>query len=185
MREFIGVEVLANTVSMLISTSEGAIWISDCDQEAFFYEARCAHPKAIVIPAANQAHTVITMLKERGIIGVVATVPLSAAKPTDNEFSLSCGDVTSLLVFSSSCLRILEEIAGRIWYTAADNLTGGFRARAIRIARGLALMREALGVTAKDRARSLSLLQSIVNWSILDFDRRSISLDSQVRCGRP
>lgn len=171
MRELIGTVVLANTVSMLISNREGAIWIADCDEDALFYERRCAHPQATVLPAAGQGHEVLLILKERGFEGVFATLQCSTDRLEADEFALSSGDVTSFLVFSESCLRILQELGGRVWITASESNTSGFMQRAILISYALKIAREAMGINRKDRVQSEEILDRIVDWQRFEIKK--------------
>jgi len=54
MDEFITLDVLRNVVYMLRADIEGAIWLSDDDEDACFYN-RCAHPSARVLSAPGAA----------------------------------------------------------------------------------------------------------------------------------
>jgi diguanylate cyclase (GGDEF)-like protein len=171
MREFLGVDVLANAVSMLASSRRGAIWISDCDEEARFYESRCAHPEATVLPAPNQATDVLTSVKHRGIDGVLATIPNPEKPLQEDEFSLSAGDVISLLVLSPSCMRILEEVGGRNWLAAADVVTGGFMNRSEQIAVFYGVIARAIAAGRMNRGAGTELLQGIVSWPLFEINR--------------
>lgn len=164
MREHLGIETLANAISMLACDRSGAIWISDRDEDARFYEARCAHPDASVLPAPGYSTELLTCVNTRGIGGVVVTVSPPQRPSVENEFSLSMGDATSLLVFSESCTRVMEEVAGRSWLNAANVATGGFSARADKIAAFYGTLSESGFLGEADRAERERIFENLVSW---------------------
>jgi diguanylate cyclase (GGDEF)-like protein len=182
MREYIGPEVLVNTISMLASSQKGAIWISDCDEEALFYESRCANPLATVLPASYQALAVMSALKERGVTGVLATVRASEFRDED-IYSLSAGDVTTLLVMSNSCRRILEECGGRMWLSAANQVVGDLFAKVREVAYQFGSLRLFAGASSeiKNRIVNESLLEEVLDWQTLEF--KDTVTDSRITRG--
>lgn len=98
MLEHVNIEVLANWVAMLRAGVEGAILLSDDNEEARFYQ-RCIHDEARVVPAAEVALSLLEKMEERGIHGLVATARGVSPPPiAPNVFQPSVGDVASLLL---------------------------------------------------------------------------------------
>ncbi len=171
MREFMTVDVLANTVSMLASSREGAIWISDCEEDARFYETRCAHPKAVVISVPGGAAEVLRVLRGRGLEGVVATLSDGSVPMSDHEFALDAGDATTLLAFSSCGTLVLRDVAGQEWIEAAERKCGQIRERILRLAGALRLAQEALEIDSIDSAGATKLAETLICWRAFDLKR--------------
>jgi hypothetical protein len=174
MRQYINSDVIVNTVSMLASSRDGAIWISDCGEDAKFYEARCADKRTAVLAAPNEASNVLRLVTTRGIEGVVATVSDTQMNLAEHEFRLSGGDVATLLVYSESFLRILTSIVGRRWLEASDRVTGNFRERAESIAHSLRLIRGSLGIAFNDLAAELALTERLISWPSFSLDTSEV-----------
>lgn len=169
MREFLGAEALANTVSMLMSSRNGAIWISHRDDEARFYEARCVHSNAVVLAAPDSARDVLTIVRRRGLCGAVATLSLRDAPFGEDEFALSHGDLSTLLCLSPSCTETFEGLSGRTWYSACDALLGGVRKRAVLAAHVLGEVRASMDISSLDYVRATDLLHEIMDWRIFEI----------------
>jgi hypothetical protein len=73
MQDKINVDVLANWVVMLRADVDGAVWLSDDDTDARFYE-KVAHESSRILPAAGLALPLLHAVQRRGLQGVVATV---------------------------------------------------------------------------------------------------------------
>ena len=71
MRDHIGIDTLANWVSMLRADIDGAILLVDCEVEGQFYE-KCTHSAARVVPSPRTALPLLAMVQSRHISGVVA-----------------------------------------------------------------------------------------------------------------
>src|ERR1700730_3467581 len=100
MLEHVSIDVLANLVVMLRAGIDGAILLSDDDEEARFYEG-CIHEEARVISAPPSALQLLDMLEKDGIQGLAAAVRGAKQQPTAlNVFQPSLGDTTSLLLLS-------------------------------------------------------------------------------------
>src|SRR4051812_24788022 len=95
MQEQINVDVLTNWVVMLRADVDGAMWLSDDDVEARFYE-KVAHESSRIVPAAGLALPLLDAVLRRGLQGVVATIG-GVASSTDAEdiFRPSSGDIAS------------------------------------------------------------------------------------------
>jgi diguanylate cyclase (GGDEF)-like protein len=170
MRRFINLDVIVNTVSMLASNREGAIWISDCDEDAKFYEARCADKRAAVLVAPGDASDVLHLVAGRGIEGVVATVSDLNVILSEHEFRLSTGDVATLLVNSKSFSSVMNSLAGREWLEASERLTGGFRSRVESIASSLRSIQNLLEIEFVDRSAELSFTEQLISWPSFTID---------------
>jgi hypothetical protein len=135
MREYIDFSVLANWVCMLRADVDGAIWLTDDDEEGRFYE-RFAHPSGRVVPAPNVAIRVLRDVENRGAQGIVATVrgPERPEFSRESVFRPSLGDTASLLVISNSCLRVIEELCGSPWVRACEKEVGPLRNRMVAVA---------------------------------------------------
>jgi diguanylate cyclase (GGDEF)-like protein len=135
MRDYVSVPVLANWVSMLRADVDGALWLSDDDAEARFYE-RCAHSSGRVVPAPGVAIELLDSVESRRIEGVVATIRSRASTvDRDSVFCPSIGDAASLLIASTTSYRAIVNVCGAAWLTACERELGPVRDRAIWIAR--------------------------------------------------
>ena len=136
MREYIDIAFLANLVSMLRADIDGAVWLTDDEEEARFYE-RCAHDSALVVAAPSAAVHLLDLVNIRGIQGVVASVrgAETAACSRDNVFRPSVGDVTSLLLTSRGFEQAITDICGAPWLKACRKEIGSVLQRAVWIAR--------------------------------------------------
>jgi len=143
MREYIGLDILANWVSMLRADTDGAIWLADDDEEARFYQG-CAHPLARVVPAPSLSLQLLEIVRARGIEGVVAAVrgAASVEGSQENIFRPDLGDVASTLLTARSCERAILDICGVPWLMACEKEVGPVQARAVWIARQLEQVRE-------------------------------------------
>jgi diguanylate cyclase (GGDEF)-like protein len=135
MREHVNIEVLANWVSMLRASVDGAILLSDDDDEARFYEG-CAHEQATVIPATGVAVPLLDKMEQRGVHGLVAAVRGLPTSPTaPNMFQPALGDVASLLLFAKSSDRVIRDACGNAWLMACEKEVGPIANRVVSIAR--------------------------------------------------
>jgi len=142
MREYADLPVLANWVSMLRADLDGALWLSDDDSEARFYE-RCAHESGRVVPAQGLVIQLLNSLETRRIEGVVATIRSRSPEiARGNVFRPSNGDVASLLIASTTSYRAIVNVCGTAWLTACEREVGPVRDRAIWIARIFGSLRE-------------------------------------------
>lgn len=142
MPEPLSIDVLANLVVMMRANVDGAIVLSDDDEEARFYE-RCAHEQARVIPAFAFAIPLLENMEQRGLHGIVATV--RGGRPPAhmaNAFQPSVGDVVSLLFASEKCNEVIREICGRPWFEASERETGSIQRRTVHTTRALGLIRQ-------------------------------------------
>lgn len=174
MREYIGVDVLTNLVSMLRADIDGAILLSDDDTEARFYE-KCSHEVARVVPSHSVALQLLERIKARNVAGVVATVSNSQAVADlpNGVFQPSLGDVASLLLSSKCCEQALLEIGGAPWLKACDKESpaGSLIDRAVLLGWALDLTS-----TAEQKAFSPSMAESYIDWSSLVLlDERIVS----------
>lgn len=172
MLEHVNIDVLANWVSMLRTDIDGAILLSDDDDEARFYEM-CTHEKARVVPAREVALALLEKMERRGIRGVVAAYRGSQrARDTPNAFRPSVGDVASLLILSKSCDEVVREICGSGWLRACDRETGSIRQRVVWVARTLSRLRQ---VCADEKVQGPIdwELSEIIDWNTfcLNWDR--------------
>ena len=119
MRDHIGIDTLANWVSMLRADIDGAIMLVDYELEGQFYE-KCTHSAARVVPSPGTALPLLAMVHSRQISGVVAaTSRVSPEKDLPTAvFQPSLGDIASLLLSSSCSDRTIEEVGGGAWLKA-------------------------------------------------------------------
>ena len=174
MRKFMNLSVYANTVAMLRADIDGAIWISNEDREARFYEARCANEKARVISTPEIALEVVAAVADRGIEGVIATANVLPKPCPQNVFRPRVGDVASMLVGSTGCLTVLTGEAGLPWMNAAEKSTRGIRARAVQLARILRTFREHVDPPGSVLKVS-SLLAHAIRWIDFELDWHELS----------
>jgi diguanylate cyclase (GGDEF)-like protein len=172
MREHISVDVLANWVVMLRADVDGAILLSDDDNEARFYE-RCIHERSRVVPAQDIALPLLDRVELRGIRGVVATLRGTGPyRNSPNVFRPFFGDVASLLLFSKSSDGVIGDVCGHPWLVACEKEVGPIRKRVAAIAR---LLQEARRVCLEECLAEpcFSDPSEIVEWSSfqLDWDR--------------
>lgn len=136
MREFVDLDVLANWVSMLRADIDGAVWLSDDDEEARFYE-KCAHSTARVLCVPNAAVRLLGTVTDRGIEGVIAAVRGidNPAGTRGNVFRPSLGDVASLLLTSKASEQVIKDVCGGPWLNACEKQVGPVLHRAVWVAR--------------------------------------------------
>jgi diguanylate cyclase (GGDEF)-like protein len=127
---------------MLRAGIDGAIWLSDNEDEARFYE-RCAHEKAQVVSAPDVAIPLLDKLEQLGVHGLVATSRGVPPRAAPNIFQPSLGDVASLLLFSKSSGEVIRDICGNAWLLACEREVGPICRRAAWIARVLWHLRRA------------------------------------------
>ena len=131
---YVNIAFLANMVSLLRAEIDGAVWLTDDEEEARFYE-RCAHPTARVVATQGAATDLLEMVASRRIEGVVASVcrdDTPIAK--ENVFRLSVGDVTSLLLISKGFEHAMNDIVGGPWLMASQKQVGSVLQRSVGIA---------------------------------------------------
>jgi len=164
---------------MLRADVDGAIWLTDDDEEGRFYE-RLAHPAGRVVPSPSVAIQVLKHAEDRGAQGLVATVRGAERLELgrENVFCPSLGDTASLLVISDSCLRVLEEICGSPWLRSCEREVGPLRNRMVAVACFLEKLSQAC---ADENVPAFSLpddLSGIFRWDSLDlaWDRISAAL---------
>jgi diguanylate cyclase (GGDEF)-like protein len=170
MRKFLGSAVLANLISMLRADIDGAIWISDRDDDARFYETRVAHHLSRIVCAPDIAVDVFNTIKDRGIVGVIATVQRENTARSDAVFSLDVGDVASLLIKPGCCLRVLEDVGGSAWLKASERTVGDLRHPAVHIANVFQRMRRALSLPKAAQFETGELIQKVVDWDSIQID---------------
>ena len=166
MREHVDLNVLVNWVRMLRSEVDGAIWIADDDEEARFYE-RCAHESGRVVPAPTVAVALLREVELRGTEGVVATVR-DTHQPCLNIFRPSVGDAISILVFSKSWDRAVEELCGSAWLRASERDIGSVRTRIVSIASSFAAIVDGFvseGLTPTDLTNHLA---DVLRWNTME-----------------
>lgn len=170
MRNFIGVDVLANVVSMLRADLDGAIWVSDHDEEARFYETRCAHHSSRVISAPNAALRVLSIVQDRGVAGVVAVLssPMEEVRP--NIFRPEIGDVASILLGSESCSRVVSDLTGLDWAKACERAVGPAQHHAVRLARVFRDLRSDAEGSQQALLGTAPLLRSVISWESLSIE---------------
>lgn len=135
MLEYVNMEVLASLVVMMRSGAEGAILLSDDDEESRFYEG-IAHEDARIIPAPHCALRLLRMMEKDGIEGLAAAV--RGAKPQPSALSVFqplLGDSTSLLLLSRGSEKVIRDICGNPWLVACQKEVGPVRLRAVWLAR--------------------------------------------------
>ena len=168
MRDYVNLSVLANWVSMLRAEVDGALWLSDDDSEARFYE-RCAHESGRVVAAPGTAVQLLNSLIDRRIEGVVATVRSDIdGSVSANVFRPSLGDIASMLLASTTAYRAIVNIGGSPWLTAAEREIGPIRDRAIWIARIVSGLRETClsqGIAPLDTNR----ISDYVRWDTFEI----------------
>lgn len=166
MREYIGIDTIANTVCMLRVAVEGALWLVDREDEACFYE-RCAHTKSRVIPSPHVAIAALDCIEKRGIQGVVAAI--SGRRRVNhgrrNVFQTHFGDVASLLLVSPCFERGLEHIAGVPWVLAFEKLCGPVGPHLISVAWALEQVKDKYGEGIDSAAATTDTL---VDWNVLE-----------------
>jgi len=166
MRDQVGLDVLANVVSMMRASVDGAIWLVDDDDEATFYK-KCANHKAEVVPSTGLALELLDVVQKRGVEGVVACVRGSEriTRDSENVFRPSNGDVASLLVASRSCDLVIEDICGPAWFTAGQKEVGSIRSRIVWIASLLHRLCERYSVYPGPME-----FKDAIQWDVLDVD---------------
>lgn len=174
MPEPLSMEVLANLVEMMRTGVDGAILLSDDNEEARFYE-RCAHEQARVIPALAFALPLLEDMERRGLQGVVATVRGSRAPAhLPNAFQPSLGDVISLLFASETCNQVIAEICGRAWFNACERELGSVRHRCVCTARALGMIRDLCADQQAQHPPSLDP-STAINWPAFEIDWASLN----------
>ena len=166
MKSQIGFPMLANWVSMLRAEIDGAIWLSDDDVDARFYE-KCAHSSARVVPSPGVARQLLIYVQKRGVEGLIATINVRDNKEgslSENIFWPGLGDVASLLLASECCERTLEEIVGSTWFKAAEKEVGPLRDQAISLAW---LFQQILGINSLESR--LFSIEDFIDWDVLDL----------------
>jgi diguanylate cyclase (GGDEF)-like protein len=174
MRKYLGLEVLANWVSMLRADVDGAIWLCDHDQEAIFYE-KCAHDLARVVPAPGIAMQVLEFIRQRGIKGVVASLNGSQEPTGADVFRPGLGDVGALLLFGRSSRRTIEDIVGIPWLKTCEKLVGPLINRAVHIANVFGVIRRQLTNPNDPNFSANSLQKKVVNWEDFSIDADTLS----------
>ena len=121
MRDHIGIDTLANWVSMLRADIDGAILLVDNEIEGQFYD-NCTHSAARVVPSPNAALSLLERIHSRQISGVVATVssPSPQKQLPPAVFQPSLGDAASVLLNSKCADTTIEEIGGAPWVKACS-----------------------------------------------------------------
>jgi diguanylate cyclase (GGDEF)-like protein len=183
MFQHVSIDVLANWVLMLRSDVDGAILLSDSDEEARFYE-RCASEKARVVATQEVALSLLDRMERRGVHGVVATFRGSQPPPaTPNAFRPSIGDVASLLLLSKSCDKVVREICGNPWLKACEKEIGSIRHRVAWVARVLERLR--LACTREQVHGPINLEPSeVIDWNMFEVGWDSL-VPSLLRHGLP
>jgi diguanylate cyclase (GGDEF)-like protein len=137
MLEYVNIEVLASLVVMMRSGAEGAILLSDDDEESRFYEG-IAHEDARIIPASQCALRLLHMMEKDGIEGLAAAVRGAKPQPSAlNVFQPLLGDSTSLLLLSRGSEKVMRDICGNPWLVACHKEVGPVRLTAVWLARTL------------------------------------------------
>lgn len=167
MRDQIGVDTLANWVSMLRADIDGAILLADDDGEGQFYE-KCSHQTARIVPSPSVALQLFERIQARHVKGVVAAVssPQALVELPECVFQPSLGDVASLLLSSRCCEPVLLEIGGAAWLKACDKEigSGSLIDRTILLAWSLHLIS-----TMAQKRLSPPMAESYVDWATLDL----------------
>jgi diguanylate cyclase (GGDEF)-like protein len=171
MREYLGVDVVANIVSMLRADVDGAIVLVDDEEEGQFYE-KCAHQNARVVTTANLALQILSRINERQVAGVIAIVNTSARAlnlPVGG-FCPSTGDVASLLIRSKCCEQVLAEIGGGNWISAAKKEVGSLVDRIVNLAWDLVQIFGNAG-----RKLPLDRIDQFVEWSVMELSNANLT----------
>lgn len=167
MRNQIGVDTLANWVSMLRADVDGAILLADNDSEGPFYE-KCSHPTARVVPSPCVAIQLLERIDARHVRGVVAAISSPRPMPSlpDCVFQPSLGEVASLLLSSKCCEQSLVETGGAVWLKACDK-----EIEARSLIDQCILLAWSLDVLSVKQPKSLtaSLAVSVIDWETLSF----------------
>lgn len=173
MRDYVGVDVLANMVSMLRADIDGAIVLVDDDEEGRFYE-KCVHQTARVVPTCNLALEILSRINARRVVGVVAIVNTEARAQglPDGGFRLAVGDVASLLVSSKCCEQTLAEIGGTNWNNAGKKAVGSL---VDRIA-GLVWVLERIFSKA-DKKLTLNRIGELLDWETVEISSTELTTD--------
>jgi diguanylate cyclase (GGDEF)-like protein len=159
-------DMSANLVMMMRADVDGAIWLVDDDEEGRFYET-AANDRGRVVPAFGSAGAVLDLVTERGLEGVFAVV--RAPKEEGDApavFRPDVGDVASMLLTARSADRVLGEIGGAAWLSAAGRDIGGILPRAILIARRLEHLLGGNPVTDERVAVTIDWQAADVNWDL-------------------
>jgi diguanylate cyclase (GGDEF)-like protein len=174
MREYIGIAFLTNMISLLRAGTDGAIWLTDDEEEARFYE-RCAHPNARVVAAPGFAERLLELADSHRIKGIVATVCRGKAANCANDqvFRLSVGDVASLLLISSGFEQALNDIGGEPWLMACQKEIGSILQRSVGIACVVAGLRTACSNEGLDPP-DFGDFVTAVNWETFEADWDSL-----------
>ncbi len=166
MKSQIDFPMLANWVSMLRAEIDGAIWLSDDDNDGRFYE-KCAHPSSRVVPSPGVAYQLLNHVKRKGVKGLVATIS-TTSKVNDNSsddiFWPGLGDVASLLLASECCDRILEEITGSTWFKCAEKEVGSLKEQSISVSW---IFEQMLRLTSLQPG--LFSIENFIDWNNLKF----------------
>lgn len=163
MREHVNVDVLATLVVMMRAGAEGAILLSDDDEESRFYEG-IAHEEARVISVPQSALYLLQMMEKDGIQGLAAAVRRAKPQPTAlNVFQPSLGDTTSLLLLSKSCENVVRDICGNPWLVACQKEVGPIRLRAVWLARILDQLQRLCAEHAATPHKPVDL-REIIDW---------------------
>lgn len=164
MRDQLGIEMLANWVTMLRSDIDGAIVLVDNNNEDQFYE-KCSHQSARIVPSHTVASQLFDHIQTRRVNGVVAVLSSTLAKDDlpDGVFQSSLGDVTSILLSSKCCEQTLEEIGGATWVKCCNKEVGSLVDHMI----ALAWTMDNLFLT-QQKTLNISEVATFINWSSLE-----------------
>jgi len=165
MYEHVSIDVLANWVSMLRASVDGAIVLSDNDDEARFYD-RCVHDEARVVPAPQIAIPLLDKLEQRGLHGLVATFRGSpTVTVASNMFQPSVGDVASLLLLSKRAESAIRDACGAAWLTASEKEIGPICERAAWIA---ALIQRFRALCKSENLDHTQDVAAIIDWNVFE-----------------
>ena len=168
MQENISIDVLTNWVSMLRADVDGAIWLSDDNVDARFYET-IAHESSRIVPAQDVALALLASVEQRGIQGVVAVVSgIGTQNDGHNIFRPSRGDVLSLLLMSSHGERVIADICGTGWLSACQKESGPIRDRIVRIASDIRKIRHA---TSRELSAAFNpdRIEELIEWNSFEI----------------
>jgi diguanylate cyclase (GGDEF)-like protein len=162
------IDVLTNWVFMLRADAEGALWLSDDDAEARFYE-KISHKSSRVIPAHRVALSLLDSVEKTGVQGVVAVLR-GVGLPSDghNIFRPYCGDTASLLMMSKAGNEVITQVGGSSWLRASDKEIGSIQRRVILMASSIAHIRQACGDVSSLKLSS-EQLHEVIAWESFEL----------------
>lgn len=182
MRTFLTTDVFSNIVAMLRAEVDGAIWLSDGDDDARLHE-RLAHVSARVISAPTKAREVLLSVKGRGIAGVLATI-YAESNPEEGNTDLIAQDYQSalhLLISGRACGVVIERACGTTWVRACERTIGSVEGRAIRLAAAFATVKEAARAQLNYEMVP-SEMSDAIDWATLELQEKGL-LELMKGCG--